>query len=164
MRAWIAREARGAEVLLLMLIFLMLNIIYVGCMSALLEILIRGFSGYRDRMPIDKVLPFSLILLAFREELLFRAPLALLFLFRGVTMGKVLMAAMALSILFGFFHGGFIYILFQGVIGFSWCVLFLKCGGAHGRPLKAVFVTTLTHAGYNGALALITYMAGGRYF
>jgi membrane protease YdiL (CAAX protease family) len=106
------------------------------------------------------------------EELIFRFPLSCAVITWGVSK-KVLGAALVSSLIFGFLHGGctnfgFIYegvhhIFLQGVGGLFYCLLYLKCGGLNKRFLKPIVVTTIAHATYNSAVALIVLCFGSRY-
>lgn len=87
------------------------------------------------------------------EEFWFRLlPLSL----AVVVWGKsfwVYAAATVSSVIFGYIHGGVINIfLTQGVIGFSWCVLFLKCGGFQKKFLTAYLCAIMAHFLFNQTL------------
>jgi hypothetical protein len=64
----------------------------------------------------------------------------------------MMVALVVSSAMFGSVHQ-FAYI--QGFLGFMWGVVYLKCGGWHGKVLKPLCTTTFIHASYN---VLITFV------
>ena len=57
------------------------------------------------------------------------------------------------SAVFGYLHGGAVYILLRGIPGLIYCGVFLKCGGWSRRPFKALLFTTLAHFSHNALVA-----------
>lgn len=51
-----------------------------------------------------------------------------------------LLISIPVSIFFGYIHGGWDHIFVQGVIGFIFSIVFIKCGGVIKRRNKPVFV------------------------
>lgn len=104
--------------------------------------------------------PFLLFLFAATEELLFRFfPLYSSVEAYGISK-KVLLYAIGASIIFGLLHGSFFNIFIQGVSGFLYCLLFLKCGGFQKKYIRAFFVTTTSHFFFNGSVAVICLLKG----
>lgn len=96
------------------------------------------------------------------EEVLFRLlPLAVALRTWGLS-GKTMLVALGTSILFAFAHGGIQHLLFQGVGGMLFSLVFLKCGGARDRLLKATGASSTTHILFNATLFAIGYAFGVR--
>jgi membrane protease YdiL (CAAX protease family) len=93
---------------------------------------------------------------AFKEEVLFRLiPLSYCILYEKRRKDWPIVAVLS-SIVFGVIHGGLINILFQGVIGFSFCELFMVISkGQPDEALKATLTTTLVHSLFNFITFLI---------
>ena len=69
----------------------------------------------------------------------------------------ILVSALLASIIFGWVHGGFIFIFIQGIIGFIWSLLFIKCGGYRGGfsgYRKALLTTFVSHFTYNAVIII----------
>lgn len=80
------------------------------------------------------------------EEFVFRfLPIAILALFTPSVNAFLLTTALAAAA-FGVMHGGFASLLMQGTGGLLLGVLFLKCGGLHGRKIKAWLAASTAHA------------------
>lgn len=82
------------------------------------------------------------------EELIFRAPLSLV--------GKIwpgsmmpLLAAIPLSIFFGWLHGGWATVPYQGTCGLVLGLYYLKAGGQDGKFLRPMLVSYLIHTLYD---------------
>jgi membrane protease YdiL (CAAX protease family) len=82
------------------------------------------------------------------EELIFRAPLSII--------GKIwpgsampLLAAIPLSIFFGWLHGGWATVPYQGACGMVFCLYYLKAGGQEGKFRRPLVVSSLVHAAYD---------------
>lgn len=99
------------------------------------------------------LIPFVIALSTLIEELIFRLPLALAVRKWGRSK-KVLLVALILSILFGYSHGTAYNILIQGVVGFSFCLLFLKCGGYEKKYKNGLLTSWATHTIYDLLLLL----------
>lgn len=85
------------------------------------------------------------------EELISRAPLSMI--------GKIwpgsampLLAAILSSIFFGWLHGGWATVPYQGVCGLILSLYYLKAGGQEGTLFRPLSVSYLIHMGYNIAL------------
>jgi Type II CAAX prenyl endopeptidase Rce1-like len=85
------------------------------------------------------------------EELLFRMPLVV-----PVLLGREkLLAPMTalMSIAFGLAHGSDMWhVCTQGGGGLILSLVFLRCGGLHGHPLRGWSWSSVTHALYNSTL------------
>ncbi len=91
-------------------------------------------------------------LAAFFEEVFFRFLPVVIFRFFSGKVWVLFCAAIISSLAFGYAHyGQFISIFAQGVIGFLWFMLYLKCGGFYGGRghLKALVVTSFSHFAFN---------------
>lgn len=154
--SWLAVEARGRKVAVFIFIFLVFNIVYS---FSVLEF--YDFLGVEFPMPdalkqvrngkivnIPWYFPGALLstfLGAAWEELIFRSPL-LLAVFWWNRSGKILLAAAALSLVFGLAHGSYHHIFIQGVTGFCLSLLFLKCGGLNEKLNKPILICSSAHA------------------
>lgn len=87
---------------------------------------------------------FFLPLSAAFEETLFRLPLAL-FIQMNIPPMYLLVVAALLSVIFGYAHGGWWQVPLQGVGGFIFCLVFLKCGGLEEKFGKAFFSSSCAH-------------------
>ncbi|MBI5046037.1 MAG: CPBP family intramembrane metalloprotease [Candidatus Niyogibacteria bacterium] len=150
---WLEEEAYGKNVFFIMVA----AVVFCLSWSATALFLIRCVSAGAALASIVNVLrldlysPFILFALAFFEELLFRLPLAL-FVRVGWSLNRVLIIAIAISMYFGFSHGGVSHIFVQGVDGFIFSMVFLKCGGWQKHYAKALLASSTTHFMYNGVL------------
>ncbi|GEM_PF-5838991 len=72
----------------------------------------------------------------------------------------VLPFAAILSVIFGILHGGIIFIAIQGMLGFIFCLIFLKTGGLRGALVKPLLCSTATHAVYNVIFVIGSLFAG----
>jgi len=158
---WLKREARGRNFWCYTILFALANFIYV-LLFFLVLVLIGIDVMPREYSPIFllriirywyKFLPWMFYAII-REEFIFRLlPLGL-----GLRLARVLkkdplflliFLSISFSAVFGLGHGRYTNILIQGMVGLSWCVLFLKCGGFQGKYLKAFSATLLSHLLYN---------------
>lgn len=93
--------------------------------TRLLGMEIEFFGGFKD-FGLNWLLLFFIV---FIEELIFRFPLAIVVIFLGQS-AWVILAAAIISAVFGWLHGRrVVNLLAQGIPGFWWCLLFLKCSG-----------------------------------
>lgn len=157
---WLEKEARGKYVFFYIIACLAIKCVYTYTVLLLLNLL-HAVPTSPTRVPIPLVwyIPFWLFAMALMEEIMFRLPLVLCVELKW-SVNKTLLVAAALSALFGYAHGGFRFILFQGVFGFLYSILFLKCGGLERRYVKALLVSTTIHFLWNGTLAAIAYASG----
>lgn len=94
---------------------------------------------------------------AFTEELLFRfLPVVVFRWILGEKTEVFFLAAVTSSTIFGYEHGGLVFILSQGVVGFLWFMLYLKCGGFRGGRghFKALATTSVLHFIFNMIIVL----------
>lgn len=96
------------------------------------------------------------------EEAAFRYPITIAVDLesRVGTFPLVIVSAIALSILFGYLHGGILFIFIQGVSGLLYSVLFLKCGGYARKALKPVATCTAAHFAWNAGFFSTIYALG----
>lgn len=158
---WISREARGKDVFLYVVGLLILSLIYIlGApqISRIIrfDLLVHGAGAARSFTSSFLVLLFFTMV---GEEAVFRLPLIFLVQKRQ-SLQRVLLAGAVLSVVFGTLHGGFHHIFIQGVLGFAYCILFLKCGGFQGNYLKAFIVVAITHFVYDVLVFWIAVMQG----
>jgi membrane protease YdiL (CAAX protease family) len=158
---WLKKEVTGKKFFLCVAAFLGVRLLYaLGCCAVanLLGINIPPVS--RGKVPILTLsFPFFLLTAVFLEESLFRLPLAIL-IQRGWRIGKILVSALILSILFGLYHGSIHHIFVQGIGGFIYSILFLKCGGLQKNYQKALCTTTITHFLFNTIIIIIALAQG----
>lgn len=157
---WLQVEARGANAFAVIGIVMLLDLFWnTVVLSALLFVADIHPVHHRVGLTINVWLPVILLGLATMEEVMFRFPLAL-FVEGDWRMGDILIVAVLLSALFGILHGGLINIFLQGVGGFLWSLVFLKCGGAEKNYAKGVLASTLCHFFFNCAVAMPAIMSG----
>ena len=160
MDEWLEKEAEGKSVLwysldCFVLIFLFVNLSIV--ILYLFNIHIPPVPAAKTlfAQPVNLVLVLAILIGALVEEILFRFPLSILGLI-GAGPQLTLLGACILSGIFGWCHGGVSHVLIQGPFGFLLSMLYLKCGGYQGNVVKALFTTTLVHAGFNLFLVIGT--------
>ncbi len=144
--SWLSREIRGKQVYLYIVGCVILHLVH--CFSVLeiadlLRIKIPPIGDGTTKI-LTPVFPFYLAFCVCAEEFLFRLPLAIP-IAKGWKITWVLASALVLSVIFGAIHGGITHIFIQGVGGFMYSILFLKCGGLQQRYRQALAVTTATH-------------------
>lgn len=166
---WLKYEAHGKMLFLWMFACLGLQFVYIAGMGELFQFLKLVSDGTGEEVVSVPPGTAFLISAAFVEELLHRflplffavAIVELLCRFSTTCIAEkmaewrmswVIAIAIISSIDFGIRHGGPGHIFFQGVLGFMWCILFLKCGGNQKRFTKALGVTTTNHFLYNWTL------------
>jgi membrane protease YdiL (CAAX protease family) len=160
-RRWLRKEPKGLELLSFVYSALLWKFTYMICVMWILSgvYLILG-----QKMPATyteeeaaaflKLPMYNFLLLAFMEEILFRAPLGILLRLK-MGLGKVICSMLALSIFFGYLHGGIGNIFIQGMAGVILSLVFLKCGGYNLNMPKALVTTTLMHFSFNVTLVFI---------
>ena len=102
---------------------------------------------------LSKELLGSLLLIPLEEEFLFRA-LPLWLAVRLLRPWALVPIVLITSVVFGFGHEGAIGILFQGVGGITFSLVFLKCGGMRGAFWKPFITAVLLHVAVNGWVEL----------
>lgn len=108
----------------------------------------------------DPYFPVIIIIVIIAEEFLFRAPLICL-VASGLSVGYIIIGALLFSAVFGWYHGGVSNIFIQGVGGFIYCLLFLKCGGLQRKFWKAILSSTSAHMLFDGFLVGLIVLTGG---
>lgn len=150
--AWLEVEPSGRELWK----FFAKVIFGLWCFAVIIE---AGFNILGVNPPADQrfdylikehpVLIMSLLpLFAAIEEFIFRLPL-ILFIWKNAQPKTMLMIMIFLSVIFGLGHGGWVGVPIQGVMGFIFCLVFLKCGGMQKKYMKAFFSSTGVHFAYN---------------
>ncbi len=111
--------------------------------------------------PIWIIVLFTLFILAFVEEVLFRFPLffvALIVFGKKWPLSVNLWSIVILSAIFGYLHGNWINIFIQGVIGVFLSFAFLKGGALALRPGKGLLISTTAHFLYNAAVMVLPFI------
>ncbi len=170
---WLNEECRGSQVFCLLLLFLMLDLTWSLSVSTAIRCFDLDLSEARQAAGwslLEARTWVRMIRAVAVEELIFRAPLAvlampLLHFLKGdrfMTLRTVILlaAAAALSYLFGIAHGGYLCIFNQGISGLLYCLLFLKCGGAAAKLLKPMLATVSVHLSFNSALCALALLMG----
>ncbi len=158
---WLTREARGRQIVKLIFICLVvnfvLNFISLGIFAAAhISVPSRTNLDFRS-LP---VLYIQRAINAFSEEIKFRLfPLAIVVEI-GWSIKRILIVAAASSLIFGYIHGGWPCIFLQGIGGFLYCLLFLKCGGYQKKFGQALAVTIMTHFLFNAILITAALLLG----
>lgn len=162
---WLTTEARGKQLLWVMLAGVFVNIFVQFFIGVIFVSTNVDFPPVGNQTLEILTLSFPLIITAtvVIEEGVFRLPLSLLVNF-GLSIRWVLFAALVLSTTFGLIHGSVSHIAAQGVGGFAWCLVYLKCGGCQGKWLKPFGVTATCHLLYDAVLFLVLILLGVRYF
>jgi membrane protease YdiL (CAAX protease family) len=163
MQSWIRTEAKGAQAIIFVIgLCMAFKIAYA--IVVILVFALMGGPPVAARVPLNiPIISWDLILAivptVLLEEVFFRLPLVpIVWLTRSVK--NTLVCAVLLSGGFGYLHGSVPNIFTQGVGGFVYCVLFLKCGGMDMRILKPLTITFVTHLGYDAMLLGLAYKLG----
>jgi len=163
---WLEVEARGFAIISLMFKMLIVDLAWNFFAMTVLLGFGSTFSFYGQLafpLPESLDMNFSIFLFsaALIEEWIFRF-LPLLIVVRIFGKSPIVFVTMIISsVIFGACHGGPINIMFQGVSGFFFCIVFLKCGGFQSRPLKALLSSTTSHFLFNLVIFAIGMMARG---
>lgn len=155
---WTEKEVRGYYVFLFMGIAVISDFVYSAGFCIIANHLGVELSPVTEQSPALTCDFWNmLIIMAFIEELLFRLPLAIP-VKRNWSAGSILVVAAILSVLFGLAHGAD-HIFIQGVSGFIYSIVFLKCGGFQRKFFKAFLIVTATHFLFNGLVAILANVA-----
>jgi len=144
--SWLKIEPKGFCALLIIFFSVLLAINYSIISASILCLLNINLpdTGYQNIQSINLMLVLIVFANAMKEEILFRLPLA--FLTKCNCKNEIVItSAIFSSVLFGFIHGSLSHIFVQGVVGFCFCFLFLKCGGWQNNFAKALTATTGAH-------------------
>lgn len=164
---WLETEAMGWKIFFLICATMALNVAYQLTLWATIQYFDIGvFETIPKSEPTIQILtwyfPFVILFLALNEELIFRlAPTWFSIEKLGVSNRSVLLISFVSAILFALAHGHYLMIFIHGVASVLYSLLYLKCGGFQGHYGKALAVTTITHALYNGVVAIIILSNGG---
>lgn len=162
---WLAIKAAGFEILYFVGGTVILYISYAIFLHAFAKNFIRKTlaiflknESVHSRRIVFAVISVNVFLMPLVEELFFRVLLIGLavWLF-GISPWVVIVAASA-SILFGYMHGSVRHIACQGINGFLYSMLFLKCGGFQGEIVVPFFATTAAHILNNGVVYIFTFL------
>ncbi len=171
LRTWLAIEATHKKAALFTGLTFVAVLVWSIGLLLILSLLDRNLlAGPPDTPKLPSTPIFSIgffILLGLgvlAEETFFRYMPLMLAAASGFKIEALLFISVISSALFGYIHGGFPYIAFQGVTGFLLCLLFLKCGGLHGHHFKALTASTLAHFSIDMFVAIAMYLHGERYF
>jgi len=164
---WLEDEPRGRRLFFWMVLpalgLFFYNLILTGIISLFILLDLDDDPVEFGIKIVSFKLPIILLGVAFIEELLFRlAPLSLaLYGPENSKITDVLVMVVISSIIFGVLHGGYFNILFQGVDGLVFCLVFLKCGGWHHCYWKAIGASTVCHAFFNLLISYLAYFMHG---
>ena len=154
---WLLYDPKTARAFAWVIVpFLLFNIAW----DYSLDFLLQTFGLFSDASLEEILVDFtasdlfaSLLIAPLEEEFLFRA-LPLWVMVRLAPRWTLIPVIVAISILFGMEHGGFVGVLFQGVGALTFSVFYLKCGGMKGAFLKPFLAVTLLHAAINGRIEI----------
>jgi len=155
---WLKEEALGIQAVFLIFAAVAVNLLYVIVglnVTASLGIDIPPASGAEDLVDFSSLFLRSGDMLL--EEVAFRLPLAILVWAAWPLIGIIAFAGFA-SVVFGAIHGSLWHVLFQGVGGFMFSLLFLKCGGLQKRWVKALACAFTAHFLYNATILVLVTM------
>jgi len=160
-RNWLYEEAAWPQCLTLIAIVITLN--YANAFGFSYFWASQGVKlPHHDAgITIDCWFPFILFFGAFCEEFVFRFPLCAL-VEEGAPLSIILLHAFFASIIFGALHGSVYNITIQGVAGFLYCLLLLKCGGLQHNPIKALVCVVTAHFLFNGILVSFLFFVDGK--
>lgn len=157
---WLKNEPKGFFAICGFVFFI---IVFVLAWNAAMDFIVQFF-GVRMAPTDGKLVKllnaglvkflFILFFAAAAEEIIFRVPLILI-LDVSDSRPLLLFSALASSAIFGFSHGGFLNVLFQGAGGVFFCVAFLKGGAINDNLGKGFFIATFTHFLLNVILTVI---------
>ena len=165
LESWLNEEPYELEVPALIAKGLIVSFLYMILITSVyhfLKIDVRIW-GHNSGTPINSELPFLMLWVAFIEEIIFRVPLVIPMMFKAGT-GTVVFCAVALSSIFGILHGSLMNIPIQGVLGFIFSLMFIKCCKERGNLGKALLTSTAIHYSYNMTLIAVAYAGGVRTF
>lgn len=147
---WLQVEAYGKDVFLVVVAATALCWFWNAGILILMHFIGGGLSlvGQGNILVSRIYSPVGVFGAALFEEIIFRLPLAI-FVERNWSTDKVLTVAVPLSAVFGYLHGGIMHVFLQGVSGFMFSLVFLKCGGWQRNYAKAVLASTATHFLFN---------------
>lgn len=150
---WLEKELFGWRLCLFMLgslAVIFVHSAFISNISPFFNLTQPSPDDFWTDLPILRTFIVYTFYAAIFEEMLFRMPLAIAAEFcRPKT---IVILVIVLSIIFGYLHGSFHHIYFQGAHGLVYSVIFLKAGGFQRRPFKALLAATIIHASYNLAL------------
>ena len=173
--SWLEKEAKGYNVIAIVIGAVILDFILTVVVIYAMEVINFNISNTPTRFSVTETensikilslyLPCLLYVSAAMEECIFRCmPLVPAVEICG-TSKMVLLVAVVSSIMFGVIHGGYDHIFLQGVGGFIYCIVFLKCGGFNENYTKGFLSSTTSHFLFNMTLMLIAVIAeGNQYF
>ncbi|NTW14654.1 MAG: CPBP family intramembrane metalloprotease [Candidatus Moranbacteria bacterium] len=163
MERWLRKEATIREAFVLAVAMIVVKIGY----SYVLGIAFPQLKDAVDNAPklgmtiLAFSTPFLFLFYALMEEVIFRAPLSIAE-DLGWSVRGMMVASLVLSVVFGLLHGSPANIPYQGVAGFFYCIMYLKCGGLTGNGMKAIAVTSISHFTWNMLCIANLYCHGVR--
>jgi len=157
---WLEIKVSGEDSISFVGVCLVIGFLLTICASWIMATLGIAPEPSRGKIPILVWwFPLFLFVAALVEELLFRFPLVF-YIENWGNSWQLFTAIILFSIIFGAVHGSVKNIFLQGVFGFIYSLIFLKCGGLQGRYVKALCMSTLAHVTTNGIIALILLANG----
>ena len=161
---WLSREPRSIKQFAWVFFPLLL---FDVAWDHLLDLAINFFGFFSYELPTDIATEFlasdlfgSLLVVPLEEELLFRA-LPLWLVVRFAPSWALIPTVLLTSIVFGIAHGDLTAILFQGVGGITFSLMYLKCGGMRGAFIKPLLAAAALHSALNGWIELETLIGLG---
>lgn len=163
-RAWLDIQAND-----------LLSIIIIATLTLIVKIsytiaLLLTLQAININMPEYEPIGFSLLntgtwvivaLAVFSEEYIFRYfPLSIVTAVAKSNTHALLVTGVVSSVIFGWLHGGVLNILMQGMGGFFYCILYLKCGGLQDNHKKALATTSSVHFLFNTIFCIVEILHG----
>lgn len=102
----------------------------------------------------------GLFCLALIEEFLFRFLPSVCLLDRKSSDFDLLFFILLTSWAFGMMHGGKDHLIFQGVAGLLFSIVFLKCGGMKEKYFLGLLASTVVHTCVNATIAILMLYNG----
>jgi len=172
--SWVEKESRGYGIVMIIMSAVILNFISNVVVLYIVEIISFNISDMPIEASVSETkdsikmislyLPCFLYASAALEEILFRLiPLTFAVEVWG-TSKKVFLVAIVSSIIFGVLHGGYDHIFLQGISGFVYCIVFLKCGGLNENYIKGFLSSSTAHFLFNMTIVLILVVVGGNQY
>lgn len=156
---WLKDEWTGWKLLFGPILCLLISLAYLKL------VMVSGISFFQSPVkPTPPLLTLGILiglvlyyfLCALWEELLFRVPIVLLFSIHRNNPKIFITFIIAFSAIFGLCHGSIYNIILQGFHGLIFSLVFTKTGGLNLGlgTLRAWFIATAIHAGYNVSIML----------
>jgi len=172
---WLEKEATWKNIFLWIFLAYFINFSYIFLIFIVSDIArVGSLADFVENLPVHYFILLC-VFSWFLEEVVFRfIPIAASVRIFGKKY-KIFIVLILVSGLFGFLHGGWSFIFFQGFCGLTLCLLYLKCGGLSTEYLKqssffdktkfffkkhskALFASTVAHAMFNFSIYVVVYL------